>query len=51
MEATMGMTDKQFDAFIRQLIKNLKRANAEKEEDKTKELESIIDELQKTLED
>lgn len=47
----MGMTDKQFNAFLRQLIKNLKKANEEKEESKTKEIENIIEDLQKSIED
>jgi hypothetical protein len=47
----MGMTDKQFNAFLRQLIKNLKKANEEKEEIKTKEIENIIEDLQKSIED
>ena len=48
----MGMTDKQFNAFLRQLIKNLKKANEEKvEENKTKEIENIIEDLQKSIED
>lgn len=48
----MGMTDKQFNGFLRQLIKNLKNANENKnEEEKTKEIKEIIEDLQKTLED
>ncbi len=47
----MGMTDKQFSGFLRQLIKNLEKANQETEEIKTKEIESIIEDLQKTIED
>lgn len=48
----MGMTDKQFNGFLRQLIKNLENANENtNEEEKTKEINEIIDELQKTLED
>ncbi len=48
---SMGMTDKQFNGFLRQLIKNLKKANQEKEEKKTKEIDDIIEDLQKTIED
>lgn len=48
----MGMTDKQFNGFLRQLIKNLKTANENKnEEEKTKEIKEIIEDLQKTIED
>lgn len=47
----MGMTDKQFNGFLRMLIENLKKANQAKDEEKTKEIQKIIDDLQKTLED
>lgn len=48
----MGMTDKQFNGFVRFLLEALKEAKEEKEEDKKDErLEKIIDNLQKTLED
>lgn len=47
----IGMTDKQFNAFLRQLIENLKRANEQNNEEKTKEIKKIIDNLQKSLED
>ena len=48
----MGMTDKQFNGFLRQLIKNLKTANENNnEEEKTKEIKEIIEDLQKTIED
>nr|DAM61541.1 MAG TPA: hypothetical protein [Caudoviricetes sp.] len=48
----MGMTDKQFNGFLRQLIKNLKNAvENDDEEEKTKEIEEIIEDLQKTIED
>ena len=48
----MGMADKQFNGFLRQLIKNLKTANENKnEEEKTKEIKEIIEDLQKTIED
>lgn len=47
-----GMTDKQFNGFLRQLIKNLKTANKNKnEEEKTEEIKEIIEDLQKTLEE
>jgi hypothetical protein len=48
----IGMTDKQFNGFLRQLIKNLKNAiENDDESEKTKEIEEIIEDLQKTLED
>ncbi len=46
---TMGMTDKQFNGFLRQLIKNLKRAN--EQEDPHKDIDEIIEDLQQTIED
>ena len=46
------MTDKQFNGFLRQLIKNLKKANEnEDEKERKEEIDGIIDDLQKTLED
>lgn len=48
----MGMTDKQFNGFVRFLLDALQDATEEKEADKkTEKLEKIIDNLQKTLED
>lgn len=48
----MGMTDKQFNGFVRFLLDALKETRDEKEPDKREEkLEKIIDNLQKTLED
>lgn len=48
----MGMTDKQFDGFVRFLLDALKDAMEEKENDKKNEkLTKIADNLQKTLED
>lgn len=47
----MGMTDKQFAAFLRGLIRNLKRANEEADDKKTEEINEIIEELQKSIED
>jgi len=48
----MGMTDKQFNGFVRFLLEALKEAKEEKEDNKKDErLEKIIDNLQKTLED
>ena len=48
----MGMTDKQFNGFIRFLIDDLKEVQEEKDEDKkNKRLEKILENLQSTLED
>ncbi len=48
----MGMTDKQFNGFIRFLLDALKDAMEEKENEKKDEkLTKIADNLQKTLED
>lgn len=48
----MGMTDKQFNGFVRFLLDALKEAKEEKEDDKKDEkIAKIIDNLQKTLED
>ncbi|WP_286152207.1 hypothetical protein [Sporofaciens musculi] len=48
----MGMTDKQFNGFVRFLLDALKEAREEKEDDKKDEkISKIIDNLQKTLED
>ena len=50
--ADMGMTDKQFDGFVRFLLDALKDAMEEKESKKKDEkLTKIADNLQKTLED
>ncbi len=48
---TMGMTDKQFNGFLRQLVKNLKKANEVDGDQKTKEINDIIRELQQTIEE
>jgi hypothetical protein len=48
----MGMTDKQFNGFIRFLIDGLKEAQEEKDADKKNErIQKILDNLQSTLED
>lgn len=48
----MGMTDKQFNGFIRFLIDDIKEAQSEKDERKREErLQKILDNLQSTLED
>lgn len=48
----LGMTDKQFNGFVRFLLDALKDAMEEKEsEKKDKKLTKIVDNLQKTLED
>lgn len=50
----MGMTDKQFDAYNRQLIRRIERVeklleNTDNEEAK-EELRSILEDLQKSIE-
>ncbi|MCB7302499.1 hypothetical protein NE683_10260 [Bariatricus massiliensis] len=48
----MGMTDKQFNGFIRFLIDDIKEVQEEKNEKKKEErLQKILDNLQSTLED
>ena len=48
----MGMTDRQFSGFLRQIIRNLKRALATMQEGKEREiLEELLEDLQNTLED
>lgn len=48
----MGMTDKQFDSFIRFLLDALTEAKQEPEGEKKEEkIDKIIKNLQKTLED
>lgn len=48
----MGMTDKQFNGFIRFLIDDLKEVQEEKDADKkSKRIQKILDNLQSTLED
>ena len=48
----MGMTDKQFNGFVRFLLDALKDAMEEKENDKKNEkLTKIADNMQKTLEE
>lgn len=51
----MGMTDKQFDAYNRLLMKRIKHVMKLLEEsdstDAKKELADILDDLQKSLED
>ena len=50
--ADMGMTDKQFNGFIRFLIDDLKEVKDEKDEKKKEErIQKILDNLQSTLED
>ena len=52
VNADMGMTDKQFNGFVRFLLDALKEAQEEKEpEKKEKKLEKVIENLQQTLED
>ena len=48
----MGMTDKQFNGFIRFLIDDLKEVREETDaEKKNKRIEKILENLQSTLED
>lgn len=48
----MGMTDKQFNGFIRFLIDDLQEAKEETDtEKKNKRIEKILENLQSTLED
>lgn len=48
----MGMTDKQFNGFLRLLIDRLQETNKEdNQEVKSKKIDKIIDDLQKTIED
>ncbi|WP_461811553.1 hypothetical protein [Faecalimonas sp.] len=48
----IGMTDKQFNAFLRFLIDDLKEVQEEVDtEKKNKRLEKILENLQNTLED
>ncbi len=49
----MGMTDKQFDAFLRQLISRLREAEAQADVNPAKRaelMEKVLDDLQKSLE-
>jgi hypothetical protein len=48
----MGMTDKQFNGFVRFVLDDLKEIREEKVEEKKEEkLDKVIENLQKTLED
>lgn len=48
----MGMTDKQFNGFLRFLLEDLKDLQKEKNEEIQQEkLSKIIDNIQKTIED
>lgn len=48
----MGMTDKQFNGFVRFVLDDLKEVIEELQEGKAKEkLEKVAENLQKTLED
>jgi len=48
----MGQTDKQFNGFLRVIIRDLKDAIAETDPDKKqKMLEALLSDLQTTLED
>lgn len=49
---TMGMTDKQFNGFIRFLIDDLKEAEEETDvEKKNARIKKVLENLQNTLED
>ncbi len=48
----MGMTDKQFNGFVRFVLDDLKEIREEKEDGKKEQkLDKVIENLQKTLED
>lgn len=48
----MGQTDRQFNGFLRVVIRDLKEAIAETDPEKKREkLEALLDDLQTTLED
>lgn len=48
----VGMTDKQFNGFVRFLLGALKEVREEKEDSKKEQkLDKVIENLQKTLED
>lgn len=48
----MGMTDKQFNGFLRMLLDRLAEARDEKQQEKKDErIEKIIEDLQRTIED
>ena len=48
----MGMTDKQFNAFLRRLIKGVKEiVNAKTSDEKDEKAKELLEELQKDLED
>ena len=48
----MGMTDKQFNGFVRLVLDDLKEIREEKEDGKKEQkLDKVIENLQKTLED
>ena len=52
MVIDMGMTDKQFNGFIRFILDDIKEALETMEEGKEKEkLQKVADNLQQTLED
>ena len=52
VDVDMGMTDKQFEGFIRFVLDDLREIKEEKDERKREEkLNKVINNLQKTLED
>ena len=52
VDVDMGMTDKQFEGFIRFVLDDLRENKEEKDDRKREEkLNKVINNLQKTLED
>lgn len=52
VDVDMGMTDKQFEGFIRFVLDDLREIKEEKDDRKREEkLNKVINNLQKTLED
>ncbi len=47
----MGQTEKQFNGFLRVVIRDLKEAIAETDPEKKAKLEALLNDLQTTLED
>lgn len=48
----MGMTDKQFNGFLRMLLDRLKEIQMETDKEKKEErLDKVVEDIQKTIED
>ena len=48
----MGMTDKQFNAFLRMLLKRIKEIETAKSpEEKEQKIDELLEEIQKDIED